>query len=460
LRRGLNAKLGSYLPQHPRLARQSVRAKLALGDDLKHTDRPIFKPAQDLLRRRTFSLQLARAIDNFASPSDGFVMALEGKWGEGKSSVVALIVRYLRHLEMLRADELLRDREDAGADLDYLERCAELCETVEWRLKSLSSSCSEIQRWSKTYKWAQFDQWFESRTDAIDADRYWRLQSHFEDNRKTIVVNFSPWLIAGRSQLATALLSDLARALGNDIGEDVREAFAGLLKRLSELASFANVGASVGGIQLLAPVATLTEKISKKYSEKLAKGDTLDEVRLELKKVLGRLENKQVLVVVDDLDRLPPKDALEAIALVKSLGDLPNVIYLLCYDSEMIAKLLSVAMEIDGSDYLKKIIQYSVRLPRLRDTDLGRLFDSDLTLILGELSPLQQRRLNSTWHFIFRHYVRNPREVRRLINVVSVSAAAGTDRLDPVDILFLETMRLYEPEIYEWIRENLNDLTD
>jgi ABC-type glutathione transport system ATPase component len=66
-------------------------------------DRPILSPRQDALGRAGFALELARAIDNLNLANDGFVMGLLGDWGSGKSSVIELIVRYLRHIEMMSA---------------------------------------------------------------------------------------------------------------------------------------------------------------------------------------------------------------------------------------------------------------------------------------------------------------------------------------------------------------------
>ena len=70
---------------------------------MKHSDRPVYRPKDDLLGRAKFSLFLARAIDNLSLAKDGFVIAVMGEWGAGKSSVVEMTARYLTHLEMERA---------------------------------------------------------------------------------------------------------------------------------------------------------------------------------------------------------------------------------------------------------------------------------------------------------------------------------------------------------------------
>jgi KAP family P-loop domain len=67
---------------------------------MRYSDRPITRPGDDALGRSGFALEVARSIDNLTIANEGFVMALVGEWGSGKTSVIELIVRYLRHIEM------------------------------------------------------------------------------------------------------------------------------------------------------------------------------------------------------------------------------------------------------------------------------------------------------------------------------------------------------------------------
>jgi energy-coupling factor transporter ATP-binding protein EcfA2 len=52
-------------------------------------DRPITRPADDLLRREPFAQALAAQIR--AAPREGLVMAVTGPWGSGKTSLLNLI---------------------------------------------------------------------------------------------------------------------------------------------------------------------------------------------------------------------------------------------------------------------------------------------------------------------------------------------------------------------------------
>lgn len=148
------------------------------------------------------------------------------------------------------------------------------------------------------------------------------------------------------------------------------------------------------------------------------------------------------------------------VALVKSLGDLPNVIYLLGYDERNLTTLISLGTQLDGPEYLKKIVQYSVKLPPVSDRELSLILDAGLSDILGILTPSQTRRLGQTWYFVLRFYLKTPRDIRLYVNSLAVALSTQRDFVDPVDLMLLEILRINEPELYNWVREHLEDITE
>jgi predicted KAP-like P-loop ATPase len=172
---------------------------------------------------------------------------------------------------------------------------------------------------------------------------YWHLKTKVAESPNVIVVKFSPWLIAGRAELASALLSELARALNEYLGPEVRKAFKEILQRLSEFAPLAGTGLDMMGHGLGA-IPRATGTLSKAIADRMTTGPTLEELRSKLKEILFRISDRRILVILDDVDRLTPTEATETISLVKSLGDLPNVIYLFSYHRETVCKLKRVGM--------------------------------------------------------------------------------------------------------------------
>lgn len=45
-----------------------------------------------------------------------------------------------------------------------------------------------------------------------------------------------------------------------------------------------------------------------------------------------------------------------------------------------------------------------------------------------------------------------------MMNAYSVVVAGLADYTDPIDLLVLEAVRMHEPNIYDWVRQNLDQL--
>lgn len=133
---------------------------------MKHSDRPIYRAKDDLLGRAKFSLFLARAIDNLSLAKDGFVIAIMGEWGAGKSSVVEMIARYLVHLEMERTTK------PAGSEsLASLEALAEIFDQIRDQLKDLEAQHLNFRMARPEYRQELFGRWLDDKSQALQADR-------------------------------------------------------------------------------------------------------------------------------------------------------------------------------------------------------------------------------------------------------------------------------------------------
>lgn len=420
---------------------------------MRHSDRPIFHPREDVFDRSAFALTLARSIENLAIARDGFVIGLIGPWGSGKSSVVELTVRHLKHLEMQRKALECGEK----LDLATLDRMADCFQTVEPIIASMRANNLDVYLWDRNHRADDFLKYCGNPEDAALATKYWYLLQQVEKATDTIIIRFSPWLIAGRAELASALMSDVARELGEKLGSEITEAFAALLERLAQAVPLAGAAVDMTPVGGLGGLFSAAFDVSNRLAKRMTSGPTLDSAREKLRARLRAIKNSKILIVIDDLDRLTPDEAVEMVSLVKGLGDLPNVIYLLCYDEVRLAKLIHVSLKLNGQEYLEKIVQYAVHLPPLDHIDLSRLLESDLTVLLPELDSTDRQRLTQAWFSVIRHYTRTPRDVRRLMNSYSVAIAGLGDHTDPIDLLLLETLRVNEPSLYSYIRSNLGD---
>ena len=170
------------------------------------------------------------------------------------------------------------------------------------------------------------------------------------------------------------------------------------------------------------------------------------------------LENQKLVVIIDDLDRLTPAEAASMVVAIKGLVGLPNVVYLLSYDEQVLHRLLNVHFQVDGRLFLEKIVQYPIHLPLAKSAAILSMLNHRLGKLVTSQSPSINSRLALAWQFTIRHYLRTPRDVIRLMDGYSVAFSAVGSQTDPVDLLLLELIRQKEPSLYEWLRNYLSEI--
>ena len=147
------------------------------------------------------------------------------------------------------------------------------------------------------------------------------------------------------------------------------------------------------------------------------------------------------------------------------MGQLSNINYLLIYDDEIAEKATSSKLLSQNLNlFLEKIVQYKVELPPPDDQDIETFFILLLREFLdstGEkLTEETQRRLADAWYNVLQYYLTTPRKIKMLANSFSIAFSIAQDGVDIVDLLLLETLRLFDRSVYSWIRDNIGALVD
>lgn len=87
-----------------------------------------------------------------------------------------------------------------------------------------------------------------------------------------------------------------------------------------------------------------------------ARRQTTAELRNEIEEKMASL-NLSFIVVLDDLDRLEPTQAVEVLRLIRSVADFSGFHYVLCYDPDVLGHAVEQGLHVgDGRHYLQKII--------------------------------------------------------------------------------------------------------
>ena len=104
---------------------------------------------------------------------------------------------------------------------------------------------------------------------------------------------------------------------------------------------------------------------------------------------------------------------------------------------------------------MEKIIQASFELPLPARDDLNRALLSQIQAICGLLQDDESVvRFLNIFHDAIAPYIASPRDLARLSNAMMVSWPAVAKEVDVADFTALETMRLFEPSVYNAVRKN------
>ncbi len=264
------------------------------------------------------------------------------------------------------------------------------------------------------------------------------------------VVRFNPWYFGGSEMLLSVFFSEFAAQL-RESSVDLEEVVSGLeiLGGLLSLAKYAPIAEA----QALATAGSAM-KVALNFFKKREQASVFRrkaELEVELKKLTKR--SIRILVLIDDLDRLEDTEMREMVRLVRSIGDLPNVLYLLSYDEAVVAS--AIASDADrGRAYLEKIVQTSFRLPVADPTRLRRLFFEELERVESlKHGPFDSDVWSEIARKIVLPFIKTPRDARRYVNAVVPTVRILKDEVALHDLLALEAVRVFLPNAFVRLEE-------
>lgn len=275
---------------------------------------------------------------------------------------------------------------------------------------------------------------------------------------RPIVVKFNPWNYSDQNQLVEQFFRSLSVALKRgDPGADAKKAGEQLETYSEFFRPLALIPEPTG---LLAVLATATAWVLKKVGVAAVswgklKSKDLEQIRKDLDALLAK-QKRKILIVVDDIDRLNNGEIRQIFQLVKALGDFPNTVYFLAFDRNVVVKALAHVQEGSGDDYLEKIVQIPFHLPSISKSEVEKVLFGQLDELIKDIP---QERWNQThWGNVYQGGLRSCftsiRDVTRFINSLRFSFGMVKDEVNPVDFVAITTLQVFEPKVYEGIREN------
>jgi len=187
------------------------------------------------------------------------------------------------------------------------------------------------------------------------------------------------------------------------------------------------------------------------------KDQSLSDIRQELSELLQERKTP-LIIVMDDLDRLTSSQLGMIFQLIKANLEFPNVVFLLLFQRDLVEDKLNDGAQ-RGRDYLEKIIQVPFDIPRIETTRLhGLLFNKLDKLIEQDASAAKMfdsGRWGNLFHGSLSAYFDNLRSVYRFMSTLSfhftLLKGKSAFEVNPVDLIAIECLRVFEPDIYKEI---------
>jgi hypothetical protein len=288
-----------------------------------------------------------------------------------------------------------------------------------------------------------YGKWGEGKTTVLNF-----IDSELKRHSNIVTIFFNPWMFPSETELFIAFYTELAKVLKKSL-PTTRE----------------NIGTVIR--DYIAPFVGLLDKAdSAEKIGRLLSNVSLEELRNRIGNFLVQ-EKKLVVVFMDDIDRLD-KDEIHAIfRLIKLSANFENIVYVLAFDPEIVEDALSeryfTKKKVAGQNFLEKIVQVPINLPKIPTTDLRRFFykQIDKALQLSGMEISESDVQEFTRGFITGVEIRleTPRMALRYANMLNFSLPLVKGEVHIAEFLLIEAIRAFYPDAYEIIKDNRDAFT-
>lgn len=180
------------------------------------------------------------------------------------------------------------------------------------------------------------------------------VEEAFSD--KAIIVKFNPWNSQDEQHLVKDYFDTLALALAPYHG--------GILPPLKKYVSL------LYSLKLQIASDAILQYLPKH------EGNNLDKRRIDVENCLKNL-GRPVVVLIDDIDRLEGHEIFEVLRIIRNTGQFSNMIYIVTYDKSHVETQLSKNQLGIDPNYLEKIFQLELSLPKADERSLINEFKKE-----------------------------------------------------------------------------------
>ena len=295
-----------------------------------------------------------------------------------------------------------------------------------------------------------FGPWGSGKTTFINLAR-----TEFE-SKGIPLLDFNPWMFSGAEQLVERFFAELSANMGKT--DDLNKIFGQALRKYGDaFNTMTSIASKLLGMPQVGEIVTTILKTAVNTADQPAiVADLRREVECELQK-----RDKPIIVVLDDIDRLSVSEIRDIFKLVRLTASFPNLIYIVVCDRLQVEQALD-DQGLTGRDYLEKIIQLPFDLPEVPRHLLRKQTFAEIERALANIEnpgPFDQRVWSYVYREIIQPLIRNMRDVRRYAIAIRETLAALEGRVAQADVLGLEAVRVFLPDVFRRLPGAIDALT-
>lgn len=275
------------------------------------------------------------------------------------------------------------------------------------------------------------------------------VENNINDKKNTkeeqiVIFQFNPWVCSDANQLINQFFTQLGGVITEN--NAIKEGLKSLLIEYGDLLSFTKFIPGVGSYLDLFTGAII------KGIKNTAEHKDIQKLKTKISNELFT-QNIKLFVTIDDIDRLSEQEIVAVFQLVKALGDFPNTIYFLCFDYDIVTTALNNIHKNKGKEYLEKIVQLPVPMPKFKSIELKKIFETSVKEIFSpkDNNKIEDEENSQRWfacEFAIMQYIKSIRDIHRFMNTFSLVYNQLHEETDVLDLLGITCLQVFEPTLY------------
>ena len=266
------------------------------------------------------------------------------------------------------------------------------------------------------------------------------IKNHLSD-KEQIIIQFNPWLNNDEKAIVTSFFDELSSKL-----KKYNKELSGDLRKYSDMLN--SISDETKTLNSLLSVFNNGNNLRQQF----------DSINNAIKSC-----GLQLVIFVDDLDRLYESEILEVLRLIRNSASFSNTVFVVAYDRNYLISALKKANEYHPEFYMEKIFQTEIALPsfenriltdRLQQQLNPHLTENDRNVLKNIISDsIQKGSLYNDNYFDFK-LLTNFRDINRFVNSFIISYELLKGEIVLLDLLNIELLRSKFLGIYKFLANN------